>query len=119
MKGELRLGTFVIPASSREYSPGWIDFEVTGRTIDNTLVSDFIGFKRKFSISWSNWLDGEFVEYLLSLYQSKEDVTFTEVKPDGTEQSWTCKLSISDAYVREYEEDNFAYSGFEIMLEEV
>ena len=119
MQGDLFIGSFLVPDNTLVYSEGWIDFEVTQRTIDNTLVSDFIGFKRKFSMSWENWLSGGFVDYVVGIYEAKQDVVFKKILADNSEELYTCKLSISDNYVREYKELDFAFSGFSITLEEV
>jgi hypothetical protein len=107
-----------LPEFERKYTQGWLDFEVTERTINRTLVSDFVAFKRVFSITW-NVLDGEIMSSLILLYLGKQDVVFSEQQPDTTWLSWTCKLAISDSIFREIEVGNFAFSGFSITLEEV
>jgi len=119
MKGDLYINSMLVPDRSLTYRPGWIDFEKTERTINNTLVSDFIGFKRTFKLEWSNWMDGDFVEYIIAIYELKEDVIFHEYDKNNVDVPYTCKLSIPAEYVREYKESNFAYSGFNITLEEV
>jgi hypothetical protein len=108
----------ILPEFERKYSQGWIDFEVSERTINRTLVSDFVAFKRSFSITW-NLLDGAILTSLLDLYLAKEDVIFYEQQANGTFKNWTCKLGISDSILREVESGNFAFSGFAITLEEV
>lgn len=119
MKGDLKINDFLIPDSSLTYRPGWIEFEKTGRTVNNTLVSDFVGTKRKFKLEWSNWISGDFLDYIIPLFETKEDVTFHEFNKDNVDVSFICKLSIPLEYVREYKESNFAFSGFYITLEEV
>lgn len=108
----------VLPEWERKYTQGWIDFEVTERTINRTLVSDFIAFKRKFSITW-NILDGATMAAIIDIYLAKEDIVFHERQSNGTFRSWTCRLSISDGILREIEAGNYAFSGFAITLEEV
>jgi hypothetical protein len=117
--GDLYIDTFEVPSKARRYSPGWIEFEQTRRTINNTLTSDFLAQKRKFFIEWSTWLDGDFIEYIVGIYLAGNDVVFKVCESDGTEKSYTCRLTIPSTYVREYEEKGFAYSGFNITLEEV
>ncbi|MBA4274026.1 MAG: hypothetical protein C0436_00070 [Alphaproteobacteria bacterium] len=108
----------ILPEWERKYTQGWIDFEVTERTINRTLVSDFIAFKRRFGITW-NILDGNTMAALIDLYLAKEDVTFHERQPNGTFRTWTCRLQISEGILREIEIGNYAFSGFAITLEEV
>lgn len=110
--------SIILPEFERKYSQGWIDFEVSERTINRTLVSDFVAFKRTFSITW-NILDGAVLASLLDLYLAKEDVTFYEEQADSSFKSWVCKIGISDSILREVEAGNFAFSGFAITLEEV
>ncbi len=119
MKGDLLLNGVLLPMDSISYKPGWLDFEVTERTVNRTLVSDFVAFKRTFEVSWSNPLDGAFMADLIDLYVLKEDVTFSEVQPDLSSLTYTCKLSISPTYLRELYAGNYAFSGFSITLEEV
>jgi hypothetical protein len=107
-----------LPEYERKYTQGWIDFEVSERTINKTLVSDFVAFKRTFAVTW-NVLDGEVMSSLIMLYLNKQDVNFHEKQPDGSYLSWVCKLSISQSIFREIEIGNFAFSGFAITLEEV
>jgi hypothetical protein len=107
-----------LPEFERKYTQGWLDFEVSERTINRTLVSDFVGFKRTFSVTW-NVLEGEIMSSLILLYLTKQDVIFSEQQPDGSFLSWTCKLSISQSLLREIDAGNFAFSGFSITLEEV
>jgi len=118
-KGDLKINDILLPLEGLQYKPGWIDYEVTDRTINKTLVSDFVAFKRTFAISWSYPLDGSFLADLLDLYIAKADVTFTETGADLVDTSYTCKLSISSSYLRELYSGNYAFSGFAITLEEV
>ena len=108
----------ILPEYQRQYSQGWIDFEITDRTINKTLVSDFVAFKKVFTINW-NIVEGEFMASLIFLYLEKEDVTFSEQQPDGSWLSWVCRLTISNSLQREADAGNFAFSGFSITLEEV
>jgi hypothetical protein len=108
----------MLPEYERKYTQGWIDFEVSERTVNRTLVSDFIAFKRAFGITW-NVLDGEFMYQLVEIYLTKKDVTFSEKQSDGSWKSWICKMSISESLLREVEVGNYAFSGFSITLEEV
>jgi hypothetical protein len=110
--------SIVLPDFERQYSQGWIDFEVSERTINRTLVSDFVAFKRTFTISWPI-LSEETLAALLEWYLDKEDVTFTETQSDSSTLSWTCRISISDSILREIEAVDYAFSGFSITLEEV
>jgi hypothetical protein len=118
-KGDLQINSILLPLDDIQYKPGWIDYEVTDRTINRTLVSDFIAFKRTFDISWKNPLEGSFLADLLDLYLAKEDVTFTETAADLTTTAYTCRMSISNKYLREIMSGNYAFSGFSITLEEV
>lgn len=118
-KGDLTLGGVALPLEGIKYSPGWIDYEKTARTINNTLVSDLVAFKRKFSISWENPLDGAFMADLLDMYVAKEDLTFTETQSDLTTLSYTVHIDIGSEYLREIYSGNYAFSGFKITLEEV
>jgi hypothetical protein len=108
----------VLPEWERKYTQGYIDFEVSERTINRTLVSDFIAFKRTFGVTW-NILDGATISTLIDLYLAKEDVVFYEEQPNSSFLNWTCRLSISQSILREIEIGNYAFSGFSITLEEV
>lgn len=123
VKGELKINSIVIPDSSLNFSPGWISFEVTQRTIDNTLVSDLKDDKRKFNLSWDNCIDGDFFEQIVALYELGEDVTFTVTAEDLTDDVYDCHLTISPEVLRKVtrkrETGNYAYSGFAIALEEI
>jgi len=117
-KGELRVNDITLPIEGRLYTPGYIDFEVTQRTIDRTLVSDFVTIKRTFNVAWDRAY-GSLVAPLIELYLAKEDVTFYEVQPDLTTDSYTCRLSIPDSFTRELQSGEYGYTGFAITLEEV
>jgi hypothetical protein len=122
MTGRLRIekGSLVLnlPKSGRLYEPGWIDFEVTDRTINRTLVSDFVGIKRFFIISYDR-VYGDLFGNILDLYLDKEDVTFFEEQPNGTYKSYVCRISISETVRRELEVAEYGYTGFAFTLEEV
>ena len=118
-KGELTINSIPLPLDGMRYSQGYIDFELKERTIDQTLVSDFIAFKRIFNISWSNPLDGSFMADIIDLYLLKEDVTLYEVQADLTTKSFVCALTIGSNFLREMYARNYAFSGFSISLEEV
>jgi len=118
-KGDLKINTLELPIETVKFTEGWLDFEVQDRTINRTLVSDFIAFKRKFSITWGYAISGTLLADLLDLYIAKEDVVFTIVNADLTETLYTCKVSISDTYLREIISGNYAFSGFTVELEEV
>lgn len=108
----------VLPEWERKYTQSWIDFEVTERTINRTLVSDFIAFKRKFNVTW-NVLDGATMAAIIDIYLAKEDIVFHEQQSNGSFRTYTCRLSISANILREIEIGNYAFSGFSIELEEV
>lgn len=118
-KGDLTLGSVPLPIQGIKYSPGWIDYEKKARTINNTLVSDLVAFKRKFTISWDNPLDGSFMADLLDMYIAKQDLTFVETQSDLTTVSYTVHIDIASEYLREIASGNYAFSGFKITLEEV
>lgn len=118
-KGDLQLGAILLPIEGIKYSQGWIDYEKTRRTIDNTLVSDLVAFKRKFTIAWDNPLDGSFMADLLDMYIAKADLTFIETQADLTTLSYTVHIDIGSDYLREIYSGNYAFSGFKITLEEV
>lgn len=101
------------------FNPGHIDFEVSDRTIDKTLVSDFITIKNKFTISWDYPVSGTFMAEIVELYLAKEDVTFTVTNADATTSVYTCWLSISEECLREIVSGSYAFSGFTISMEEV
>jgi len=118
-KGDLKINALELPIDNIKFSQDWIDFEVQDRTINRTLVSDFIAFKRKFVLTWQYPLEGAFLADLLDLYIAKEDVTFTVTNADLTESLYTCKVDINGAYLREMLSGNYIFSGFGITLEEV
>ena len=102
-KGDLAINSIQLRKDNIRYSPGWIDIETTDRTINGTLVSDVIAMKRRFTITWNNPIA----------------CAFTETQSDLTTGSYTCKLDISQTYLREIIAGNYAFSGFTITLEEV
>ena len=118
--GDLTINGNLIPGRQNlRFSQGYIDFEETQRTIDKTLVSDFVKFKRSFSISWTSYIDGPLLVSFLDIYIAKEDVTFVVTDYDGTDSTYICKLGISPEFLREIKVGYFAYSGFSLTLEEV
>jgi hypothetical protein len=119
-KGDLQIDTILLPDNGDlRYTPGFISFEQTARTIDNTLVSDFKALKHKFSFSWNNPLDGNFLADIIDLYLANDDVTFTQTNADLSTSVYTCKIFISESMLREIASGNYAYSGFTLTLEEV
>jgi hypothetical protein len=118
MIGELRIDSITLPETGRLYRPGWIDFEVTERTIDRTLVSDFIAIKRRFSVAYDRAY-GDLFKQLYDLYLTKQDVTFTEFQPDGSSLSWTCRMSFPTEVERGLNRGLYGYVGFSVTLEEV
>jgi hypothetical protein len=116
--GILKLNGITLPSRNIQYTQGWIDFEVKDRTINKTLVSDFIAIKRVFSISWPV-LEGSFMAQLINIYLAKNDVTFEEQQPNGSFLSFTCRMAISESVLREIDIENYAFSGFSFRLEEV
>ena len=122
MAGKLRIekNTTVIelPEAGRLYEPGWIDFEVTERTINRALVSDFIAFKRLFVVSYDR-VYGDLFADLLELFLAKEDVTFFEEQPNGTYQQYICRIDFPQSVKRELSRGLYGYTGFSFSLEEV
>ncbi len=118
-KGDLSLNGVILPNIGIQYTKGHIVFEVMDRTINKTLVSDYVTTKKTFKMSWSNILDGAFMADLIDIYELREDVTFIETQADLTTITTICKMTISDSYLRELESGNYAFSGFSIKLEEV
>lgn len=117
--GDLQINTILLPLPGIRFSPGYIDFETSDRTINKTLVSDFYTIKRKFTISWDYPVTGTFMADMVDLYLAKEDVTLTVTNADTTTDVYTCWLKISDEVLRELASGNYAFSGFTIYLEEV
>lgn len=122
MAGKLRIekGAVVVelPEVGRLYEPGWIDFEITERTINRTLVSDFIAFKRLFIVSYDR-VYGDLFADLLELFLDKEDVIFYEQQPNGTYLNYTCRLDFPQSVKRELSRGLYGYTGFSFSLEEV
>jgi hypothetical protein len=122
MAGRLRIekGTTIIhlPEPGRLYEPGWIDFEVTERTINRTLVSDFVAIKRQFQVSYDR-IYGNLFGDILDLYLDKEDVTFYEEQPDGSYNSWICRVDFPAQVKRDLNTGLYGYTGFSFRLEEV
>ena len=122
MAGRLRIekGTTVVilPEQGRLYEPGWIDFEVSERTINRTLVSDFVAIKRQFQIAYDRVYGNLFGE-ILDLYLDKEDVVFYEEQPDGSYRNWTCVIDFPAQVKRDLNTGLYGYTGFSFRLEEV
>lgn len=118
-KGDIQINSVLLPFEGIKVSYGYIDFEVVDRTIDKTLVSDFIALKRIFTISWDNMVSGTFMADIIDIYILKQDVTLIVTNADLSTSTYTCKLSISDRVLRELYSGNYAFSGFTITLEEV
>lgn len=121
-QGELRIekGATVIVLTNinRLYEPGWIDFEIKQRTINNTLVSDLKDIKRRFVVSYDR-IYGTLFADIIDLWLENEDVTFIEVQSDLTELSFTCRIEFPDSVRRELESGDYGYTGFAFTLEEV
>lgn len=120
------IGTFQInehafhPNGYRKLTEGFINFEVSDRTINNTLVSDFLAVKKTFTISWDDCtIDGDLLEEFIEWSQSSNTVTFALTNNDLTITSTICRLKMSDTFTRVYEKGKYAYSGIEVYLEEV
>lgn len=121
MKGDIKINTHVFhPNGYRKLTEGFIEFEKTQRTINNTLTSDFLAKKRTYIISWEDCaIDGELLDEFIAISDSSDDVTLTKVNYDLTETVVTCRLKLSDSFERIYEQGKYAYSGVEVSLEEV
>lgn len=121
MNGDIYIDDFLLPDTdgSLVLNEGVIDFEVSERTINNTLVSDFIGFKKRFRITWNNLISGELLEILKTIYYAKEDVDLKITSELGVDTTYVCKMNMSPEYLRESKGSVFAYSGVEISFEEV
>jgi len=118
-QGDVYLNSTLMPGSSLKVTKGYLDFEVSDRTIDKTFVSDFVATKRTRSLYWENFLDEDFVDAMIALYLLKEDVVYSEVNSDLTITTFTVRMSISSEILREIDEGSYAYSGFVITMEEV
>lgn len=119
MAGELQIDTILLPEYGLRFSEGYIDFEVKDRTIDRTLVSDFVAIKRVFTIAWDNPISGTLLASILEIYIAKKDVSFAITNADTSTTTYTCRLDIGGEYLREIASGNYAFSGFTITLEEV
>lgn len=121
MKGDIQINDHVFsPNGYRKLTEKIISFEKSKRTIDNTLVSDFMAVKKTFTISWDDCaIDGELLNEFMELYLSAEDVTFIKTNYDLTTSAYTCRIKLSDSFKRVYESRNYSYSGVNVTLEEV
>lgn len=118
MKGDIKFNGILLPEETN-MTRGYIDFEVTERTINKTLVSDFIIIKNMFTLEWENLISGSLLAFFLNTYLLKEDVTLTIENADGTLDIFTCHLTISNSILREITAGDYAFSGFSMTLEEV
>lgn len=118
MKGDIKLNGILLPVDTK-LARGYIDFEVTERTINRTLVSDFITLKNTFSLSWDEIILGNLLAFILDIYLLKEDVTIEITNADLTTNIYNCHLSISQSILREIASGDYAYSGFNVKLEEI
>lgn len=121
MKGDIKINNHVFsPNGYRKLTEGFIEFEKSQRTINNTLTSDFLARKKTFVISWEDCaVDGELLDEFIALSESSDDVTFVKTNYDLTETTTVCRLKISESFSRIYEAGKYAYDGVEIMLEEI
>lgn len=122
MKGDLFINGAQVPDKYLTFTEGRIEFKRERRSINNTLTSDIIATKKKFSFSFdreSVWVDGNYVRSIISMYELGADVTLKVVEHDNTEKEFTCVLRMDMSLIREWKEDNFAYSGLAFDLEEV
>lgn len=121
MIGDIQINDRVLTANSyRKITEGFIDFEVSDRTIDNTLVSDFLATKKTFVVEWRDCaIDGELLNELIALSQSSDDVTFIKTNYDLTTTTTICRLKLSDSFKRIYEKEKYAYEDVKVSLEEV
>ena len=117
--GDVQINTMLLPNEGMRFSPGYIDFEVKDRTINKTLVSDFVSIKRVFTITWEYPISGTLMADLVELYLAKEDVTLSVTESDTTVSAYTCWLDISKESLREISSGVYAFSGFSVTLEEV
>ena len=121
IKGDIQINSHVFhPNGYRKLTEGFIEFEKTQRSINNTLTSDFLAKKRTFVITWENCsIDGELLDEFIAISNSSEDVTFTKTNYDLTETSVTCRLKLSNSFARVYDDGKYAYNGVEVTLEEI
>lgn len=121
MIGDIQINDHVFHSNGyRKLTEGFINFEVSDRTINNTLVSDFLETKRTYEISWENCsIDGELLDEFITLSQSADDVTFIKTNYDLTTTTTTCRLSMSENFNRIYERGKYSYEGVKIKLEEI
>jgi hypothetical protein len=117
--GDIQINAILLPIPGLRFTPGYIDFEVRDRTIDKTLVSDFVTIKHSFNIGWDYPVSGVFMADMVTLYLAKADVTLTVTNSDLTTTVYTCSLDISKEHLREIASGSYAFSGFTLMLEEV
>lgn len=121
MIGDIQINNHVFHSNGyRKLTEGFINFEVSDRTINNTLVSDFLEVKKTFEISWDDCsIDGELLDEFIGLSQSADDVTFIKTNYDLTTTTTTCRLTLSESFARDYERGKYSYNGVKIKLEEV
>jgi hypothetical protein len=121
MKGDIQINDILFTANGyTKLTEGFVSFEIKNRTINNTLVSDFLNIKKTFEISWENCsLSGDLLDQFIALYISDSDITFIKTNYDLTESTYICRLSMSESFLRDYEKDNYSYNGVKIKLEEV
>lgn len=122
MKGDLFINGIQVPDRHLTLVEGRIEFKKERRTVNNTLTSDVIATKKKFSFSFdkdSVWVDGNYVRSIIDLYELGADVTLKVVNQDDTETEYTCALRMDVNLSREWKYDNFAFAGFAFVLEEV
>lgn len=117
--GDIQINTILLPIPGLRFSPGYIDFEIRDRTINKTLVSDFVTIKNRFTITWEYPVSGTFMAEILTLYLAKDDVTLTVTNSDLSTTAYTCALMVSHETLREITSGSYAFSGFSITLEEV
>jgi hypothetical protein len=122
MKGDLFINNIQVPDKYLTLTEGRVEFRKERRSINNTLTSDIITTKKTFTFAFdreSVWVDGAYVRSMVSLYELGGDVIFKTVEHDSTEKEYICAIKMDVSLVREWKEDNFAYSGFSFVLEEV
>lgn len=121
MIGDIQINDHVFhPNGYRKLTEGFINFEVSQRTIDHTLVSDFLSVKRTFTISWDNaTISGELLDEFITLYLSSSDVTFTKTNYDLSKTTVVCRLKLPESWKRDYEQGTYSYSGIIVTLEEI
>lgn len=122
MKGDIFINSVQVPDKHLSFTEGRIESRKERRTINNTLTSDVIETKKTFSFSFdrdSVWVDGNYVRDMITLYESAEDVTLEITEADETVSEYTCSMKMDVELIREWKYDNFAYNGFEFVLEQV